>query len=96
MKTIKITRTINSIQITFKAVNLETESIETLTCYEVIDHELTSEEETKLARANTPSGFMFLKMVDSYMKSELYEMTAKDFMRYATYVGDGRKSFNKE
>jgi len=94
MKTIKITRTITYIEITYKAVNIETEEIETLKCYGVIDHELTSEEEQKFAKADMPKGYVFLKMESSYMTSRLYEMSAEDFMKYGTDIGDGRKSFN--
>lgn len=94
MKTIKITRTITAIEITYKAVNLETETIETLKCYGIIDHELTSDEEKKFAKSDMPEGYVFLKMESSYMTSRLYEMTAEDFMKYGTDIGDGRKSFN--
>lgn len=84
----KITRSINSVQVTFKAFNKLTGTLETLSEVMIGTHkDLRKDLEKALASRD-----LLLCSIESQLTtSKLYEMSEETFILYSNCIGEGRK-----
>lgn len=88
----KITRTINYVDVTVKAYNEAEDSIETITKTVITERKLS---ENELKKAVEKGGnITCLKVLETYYHSSLYEMDVETFLQFATYAGEGRKTID--
>ena len=84
-----VTRTITSTEVTYKAYNLSTDSIDTLKMvFTGEDNALNIARQVE-RKVNGSKNLKFLKVTDASTTEELYAMTEEDFLKYAVKIEKG-------